>query len=590
MKITKTLPSCLLAAVALAAFPASLWAQRPTAPRLFSSKTMAYVRVNDTRELKEKMGETAGGKLAQDPEIKPILGDFYNSFAKLVQGMQAEIGVNLDELLSIPNGELAFAIVATKGEPVPCLLIEAGDEMPAVELMLGRMGDRATARGREKATKTIGKIDIVQYGSSGGGGGPRNFAYFIDSGVFVASSKDYIETLAQIWQGSGIDHTPLADNRNFTDILSRCVGTDGERPQLSFYVDPIAIARESLKQSSSSFFALTAMKSLGLDGIKGVGGSVILGPKEFDTISHFHILLENNRQGVLKALRPKSGPTEPEQWVSDSVVSYNTMNWDFVRTMKAIEDIVNTFGGENAFEDNVVKNVSKQFGFDLRKDIVETLDNRITLVQLVLPDKRINSQSNLFSIHIKDVEKWKTLVIPKLFEVAKKSDSRWSEKQIGDYTAYYQDIKFQSETVRAPSPAFLLLGKQLLLSDSLTSLEQAVKVYDEGDNLLSESIEYKLIRDKIKDQLKGKEFSTMTYQRPDEQLRLFYDLAADPKNIDRMESMSENNPFFGALVTALKGRKLPPFEKISKYMVPSGAYLTEEENGLHYTMFSLKRE
>jgi hypothetical protein len=105
---------------------------------------------------------------------------------------------------------------------------------------------------------------VVRYES---GNASRQFGYFIDSGVLVASTTaDYIETLAQIWQGSGIDHTPLADNRNFTDILSRCVGTAGERPQISFYVDPIAIARESLKQSPTSFIALTAMKSLGLDG------------------------------------------------------------------------------------------------------------------------------------------------------------------------------------------------------------------------------------------------------------------------------------------------------------------------------------
>jgi hypothetical protein len=135
-----------------------------------------------------------------------------------------------------------------------------------------------------------------------------------------------------------------------------------------------------------------------------------------------------------------------------------------------------------------------------------------------------------------------------------------------------------------------MLGKHLLISDSLATLEHAVKVYEEGENLLSESIEYKLIRDKIKEQLKGQEFSTMSYQRPDEQLRLFYDLASDPQNIERLESMSQNNPFFGALVKTLKGRKLPPFEKIAKYMVPSGAYLTEEESGLHYTTFSLKRD
>jgi len=99
-----------------------------------------------------------------------------------------------------------------------------------------------------------------------------------------------------------------------------------------------------------------------------------------------------------------------------------------------------------------------------------------------------------------------------------------------------------------------------------------------------------LIRDKIKAQLKGQDFSVMSYQRPDEQLKLFYDLANDPQNIQRLEDLSQNNPFFSALVAALKSRKLPPFEQLAKYIVPAGAFMTEEENGLHYTTFSLKRE
>ena len=82
----------------------------------------------------------------------------------------------------------------------------------------------------------------------------------------------------------------------------------------------------------------------------------------------------------------------------------------------------------------------------------------------------------------------------------------------------------------------------------------------------------------------------MSYQRPEESLRLFYDLANDPSNIERLKSMATNNPFFGALVAALDGKSLPPFEVISKYLAPSGAFVVEEEDGLHYTTFSMRRE
>ena len=564
------------------------WAQRPTAPKLFPQKTLLYARIDDTRELKNKLSQTSMGRLSDDPQLKPILSSFYSTFSSLVQGMQNVIGVNLDELLSIPNGELALAVVPSKTRPVVCGMIEAGDELPAVQLMIGRLEERLSSQGMQKNTKEVGKITVSQYGVDSPN---RQFGFFSDSGVLVfASNAEYAESLAQIWQGSGIDHKPLADNRDFTTILSRCVGTAGERPQASFYANPIGLYREITKENAATIGVLVALKTLGVDGIKGVGGSAILAPNDFDSIVHAHLLLDTNRQGALRAVRPKSGPTEPESWVGDQVLGYGTINWDFSKTVKAIAEIVDTFGGENFFENNVMANGSRQTGVDLRKDVLEMLDGRISLAQMILPPKRINSQSNLFGVHLKDLQRVKTEVLPKFFDRLKSNDARWSSKLIGDSTVYWLEFKNENPNIRAPQPAFGIVGKELLFSDSFDTLKHAIDVESSGDDLLNDAIEYKLVRDRIKAQLKDKESSIMFYQRPEESLRLFYDLANDRANIDKLEQISANNPFFTALVTALKSRDLPPFEVISKYMAPSGSFVVEEEDGLHYTAFNMRRE
>ncbi len=564
------------------------WAQRPSAPKLFPQKTLLYARIDDTREMKNKLSQTSMGRLSDDPQLKPILSSFYSTFSSLVQGMQNTIGVNLDELLSIPSGELAIAVVPSKTRPVFCGMIEAGDELPAVQLMIGRLEERLSSQGMQKKTKEIGNVTVSQYGLESS---VRQFGFFTDAGVLVfASNAEYAETLAQIWQGSGIDHKPLADNRDFTTILSRCVGTAGERPQASFYANPIGLYRELTKENAATIGVLVALKTLGVDGIKGIGGSVILAPNDFDSIVHAHLLLETNRQGALRAVRPKSGPTEPESWVGDQVVSYGTINWDFAKTVKAIAEIADTFGGENFFENNFFANGSRQIGIDLRKDVLEMLEGRISLAQMILPPKRINSQSNLIGIHLKDQERVKTEVLPKLFDKLKSNDARWSSKLVGDSTVYSLEFKNDNPNVRAAQPAFAIVGKQLLFSDSLDTLNLAIDVESSGNDLLNEAIEYKLVRDRIKAQLKDKESSIMFYQRPEESLRLFYDLASDRANIDKLEQISANNPFFTALVTALKSRDLPSFDVISKYMAPTGSFVVEEEDGLHYTAFSMRRD
>jgi hypothetical protein len=589
MRISTRFASLAVACLFAWSNTTAVFAQRPSAPKLFSQKTLLYARIDDTRELKDKFAQTSTGKLSEDPQLKPILSSFYSTFSGLVQGMQSAVGVNLDELLSIPNGELAIAIIPSKKAPIFCGLVEAGDELPAVELMIGRLEAELNRGGAEKTVKEIGKITVTRYQFAEREN--RQFGFFTNSGVLVfTSNAEYIETLAQIWQGSGIDHKSLADNRDFTTIMSRCVGTEGERPQASFYVNPIAMFREGGKESPGTTAVLVTLKTLGIDGIKAIGGSAIFAPNDFDSIIHAHLLMDNNRRGVLRAIRPKSGSTEPEDWVSDKVVSYGTMNWDFDKTVKAIAEIVDSFGGENAFENNVIVNGSKQVGIDLRKDVLDQLEGRISLVQLVLPTKQINSQSNLFGIHVKDPQKIKTEVLPKLFEKAKSTEERWKSKLVGDSSIYYLDITSPSQNIRVPSPCMGLVGNQVLFSDALESIETAAKTYSSGDDLLKDAIEYKLVRDRIKAQLKDKESSIMSYQRPEESLRLFYDLAADPENINRLEQVSANNPLFQALITALRSKELPKFEVIAKYLAPAGAFVVEEEDGLHYTGFALRRE
>lgn len=588
----KNLPRLLSACFLLAG---ASWANAQghlSAPKLFPSKTLAYVRVDDTRDMKAKMEATGMGKMMNDPQIAPILGTFYSTFVGQLQGMQDAIGLNLDELLSIPNGELAAALVATKTDPAFVLMLEAGDEMPALQVLIERAEQATDAGGGMLSKKDVGKIKLLSMGRSD----RESVTYFIDSGVMVLTNRaDYAEQLAMVWTGNGIDHKPLSDNRDFTTIMSRCVGTEGERPQVSFFVDPLAMVRELGKSTSGSVAILAALKSLGVDGIKGIGGSAIIAPNEFDSILHGHVLLNPNRQGIMKVIRPKAGPTEPEPWVSDQVISYFTMNWDLAKTFNAIEGIVDTFAGEGSFNDRFVKEADRNLGINLRTDIIDGLNDRLSLVQVIVPPKKINSQSNVYCIHVKNASQMKSEILPKMFEKLKSAGGPpMTSKLFGDATIYTIESRseeaVEGRSIRLPQPAVCILDDQLLLSDSLQALEDVIKFNSSGDGLLSESIEFKLVRDRIKAQLKNSDMSILAYQRPEESMRLMYDLATDPQNMDNLEQIAQNNPFFTALITAVRSKKLPPFEVIAKYLAPGGAFVVDEETGLHYTGFSMRRE
>jgi hypothetical protein len=51
-----------------------------------------------------------------------------------------------------------------------------------------------------------------------------------------------------------------------------------------------------------------------------------------------------------------------------------------------------------------------------------------------------------------------------------------------------------------------------------------------------------------------------------------------------------NNPLFKSLDQALKDNPLPPFSVLAQYLSPGGGMMVNDETGIHYSTFTLKRE
>jgi hypothetical protein len=144
--------------------------------------------------------------------------------------------------------------------------------------------------------------------------------------------------------------------------------------------------------------------------------------------------------------------------------------------------------------------------------------------------------------------------------------------------------------IRQPEICITFIDDYVVISDSEYMMRQIADVLNGSVEPLKNALEYQLIADRIAAQLQEKECSAISYARPEESLQLFYELARDPKNRDRLRDVSDNNGFFKALLAALDKHELPPFSVISKYLAPSGGYLVDDETGLHYMTFSLRRE
>jgi hypothetical protein len=484
------------------------------------------------------------------------------------------------------------------------VLIDAGKNLPDARKLLERGEEIATREGSRRSTEEIGDttLNIFEQGDS------EVAAYFEkdDCIVVAINNLDVARQLIKRWDGKDDEEVEsLSQNRKFTTIMKKSQGTRDEVPQITFFADPIEIARTAGRSNFGIRAALALLPTLGVDGVKAVGGSIILAPEEFDGIVHLHVMLSNPRNGVLEMVALQAGDTTPEAWVPADASNYRTFNWDFQTTLKEGEKLYDSFNAEGDFSSLLEGRFSENLGIDFEDDFLEQLDDRFTWVQWMEPPARINSQANLVAMKLKDAKAFKR-TLDKI--VDKVGDDNIEKKSHGG-VSYYLGPEGQGPgqrrrarleeserddlpeaRVRRPQPCVAILGDYLVISDSPKFLQHAINTKRASSNSLADDPEFKLISAKIKRHAGTNKPAAITFTRPEQGFRLLYDLATGEESRRNISAWGERNEFLRVVNEALEDNPLPDFAEISKYLAPGGGLLTNDQTGIHFIGFTLKRK
>ena len=153
-----------------------------------------------------------------------------------------------------------------------------------------------------------------------------------------------------------------------------------------------------------------------------------------------------------------------------------------------------------------------------------------------------------------------------------------------------RDERPAQEFMRRSDPAGAVVGDYLLLSDSTKLLRKAIATKNGNGKRLADELDYKLVTNMARRQKGGSRPAMISFQRPEVSMQLLYDLVTGDTAKQGLRSAGEENPFFQSVADALDGNPLPAFEVISQYLAPAGAMVTDDENGIHYIGFSIRRE
>lgn len=598
---------------------ALLRAERPTAPNLLPGTTFAYLRVNDLEDVKQRFQDTSLGKIAGDERLKPLLRQLYGGLGEAFSQAQDEVGLSLDQLLSIPQGEACVAVAAgPDGRPKIIVLLDAGNQATLLRDLLDRGADMLARQGARRTVERVGDTELVVFTNMPNSDQPLTI--FEKESTFVLTSDvDVAKGILAAWtsppgdeaeSGGDSESDPaavakapklLSRNPRFQTIIRRTRGNKDERPQVTFFLDPIEMARSAFKDEVGAQTMIAVLPVLGLDGLQAIGGGLVMAPEEYDLIGHIYVLLAEPRTGALELIAPQEIEIKPEPWVPASAASYMSVQWDVQKTYAKFVEIYDQFGGEGAAANRMQKGVSDRLGVDFKKELLDALDGRFTVATWMEKPARVNGQCQLFAARLKDAAAFEATldkIVARFPNALKREDYAgvaWRRITAGNPDGPPRPPGADrpggpAPPIRQPEGCLAILGDYLVLTDSQRFLEQAIIANRDESQSLAGDLEFKLVASKIRRQAGGSAPSLIRFSRPEETMRQFYDLAADQQVKDSIAAQAERSRVAGAVGNALRDNPLPPFEVIAQYLAPSGGFLVNDANGLHYVGFALRRE
>jgi len=581
---------CALTALCMTlALVQSANAQRPTAPQILPHYTLAVARIADVPLLAERFQQTAMGRVGQDPQMQPLVGQVFKAAQDAFKPIQQAVGLPLDQLLKLPQGEVCLAFVGPPDldqKPGFVLVIDTKDEVAQAHKLLTSVEQIAFRKGGSRGTERLAGEEVTTFS----GLAPERIYCIERDGTFVfATTKPIMESVVANLTGAGLER-PLADVERYNTTMNRCIGQGDEPAQISWFVDPIGIVRRQATGWLAAGLAL--FPALGLDGLEAVGGTMTFSTGEFDEVQHFHVLLSNPRAGVIDAIGLSSGDMSPESWVPGDCVSYSTIHWDLRHTLNRASKLYNELMGDGALQQWLKQRISDPVGIDLEKEVIPQLTGRATHVQWVERPVKLQGIATIAGLQLKDPK----AAAPIIDKFAQKHSGFLERQRYGtiEYWSAKNPIQPRGQQgglePRKQLPCFGIINDYLVMADSMKAFQEAVTSQTNPDQSLATSLDFKLIASKVRRQPGGDAPGAIQFNRPEEGLRFWYDMVNAENTRKRLGEQAEKNQFFGSLNQALKDHPLPPFDVLAQYMAPGGGVVVNDDTGIHYTTFTLKRD
>ncbi|MFM9965789.1 MAG: hypothetical protein ACKV2Q_31800 [Planctomycetaceae bacterium] len=534
-----------------------------------------YVSVPDVDELKARFGSTAIGNLTQDSIFEP----FKQEIAKAIDGVSDEVasrlGVSLKDLLQLPSGEFAFAVLTPPGKKMSAVMfLDFGDNDKTVDVLLEKAEKALAEAGAESDDEEIDGTKVTTWTFKKGGNPqqPNQLLYFVKDTMLVASSDlSTAKAVLARWDGKHSD--TFAEDKNYNLILEKCK-TDDEDGLVVWYVNPMGLVQSLLTQMAAGnpqvAIAMGFLQPLGLTSLKAVGGSVDMATEQFDSVSKTFMVIDQPTQGLLNVFQFPAIEQKPPKWVSANSSAWYSLNWDAAGAYTAIESLVDMFRGPGSVAAFVDQAAEQEGGpkVHLKRDVIDALSGRIQVVSE--PGKKKGDEPPqervVVAIGLKDAKKFQAT----LTKITKTPNFPGKSREFKGSTIIEFELPDLSGSQEPKMAGLAISNDQLMFSNDVTAVELMLRGDTDG-NALVDSAEYKLIAEHL-----PAKSSLVSFSRSDAQVEAAWEMAKS----------GELAPF----LPQIDFTKLPDFDAAKKYMTPNGGYSVPDKKGVLFVAFGAKKK
>ena len=578
---------------------------RPSAEDLFPENTVLFLQIQDLRDLAMDFNNSNGGQLLKNEKIAPLVDELWGQAKEAYSQVEEQVGLSLADIQSLPTGEICFAAIAPKREDMQfALIMDVDPESESTK--------KIEARGRSAVEEQGGTIEDeetadIKFTTVAGPENDTRFTYFQKDGTYViTNSRELSQQILDRWLGREVAKIrSLRENRKFITIMNRCRGTKETPPEMRAFMDPIEFIRSASRGNVGTQAALNFLPMLGLDGLLGVGGSVIFGEMEFESVTHAHVMMANPRAGILEMIALKPGDYRPQSWISEETGNYMSTSWNLPKMYTELGKIVDLFQSEGFFEEQIKTNINDRLDIDLKEDILGCLTGRISLAQWVEPPARINSQVNGFGIELTDVKQAEDLIVhllgrintdadePRVIEAEHKGVKYWTTPTNDGQRDRIEALRESGElavNVRLPEPGFAIIDQTLVISDSVAFIKHAIETSKGNHPPLSENTEFVNITRKMTNLLGTDMPAALMYSQPGPTMESMLNVARGDDVKSFLDQQGEGNSYIKNFKRALDDHPLPEWDEIKGFFRPSGGFITSDDSGYHALLFQLKAE